>query len=176
MADMQAVLDQMTAGITATKQAASAGLTPVGTEKGGPLGGAATGAPFPFDRTDMMVQALDNIDREVAWLREALGAVKAVAPKPEDEKRARERAADAARAADAPTNEFEERIADLSARAQAATFTDVDAPAPASGNAWECPKHGTATLLLSKSRRGRDYYKCTTANCGRFQKPEEVSS
>jgi len=142
------VLASLTSQVMGEKKAAAprAKLTPVEGEKAPVV--AETGAPFPYDRLDVIEQALANIEREVGFIREGLGLIKAAAPiRPEDAQKAKERAAD---------EQFAERMARQQAEAQAATFL----PVPDDGtHDWLCPTHDKAIVKRSPSP-GRELLAC----------------
>lgn len=62
--------------------------------------------------------------------------------------------------------DFDSRYADLSARAQAATYGD--APAPTSG--WSCPDHPGVAPVRLVSRKGRSYSACGQSGCMHFER------
>lgn len=197
----QSALDEMVAAVRNRKDAtqASAGLTPVGTEKKGPLDGSYPGLAFPYDDADMMQAAikhglelvgqakaeLDFVGKGLidlakefglgddgsgpSWGSRGLRGTSTSVDKARESasaQQAREREADA-RAADRDSQEeFQNRLAEQAAAAQAATFGD----APAEVTGWQCPDHGDDNLVMLTSRKNRKYAACKVAGCVQFEK------
>lgn len=183
----QSALDEMVLGITARKEQKAVALTPVGTEKRGPLDGKQE-APFPFDDAQTVHQAILNglritaelqahakhIAEGLQTLAEAYGLTPDAAPQPVDTQKARERAADERHAAaeEKRQQDFAERYAEQQAAAQAATFKRavVQADAPVDEGGWACPDHGRDGLVEMTSRKGRKYRACKVGQCIQFEK------
>jgi hypothetical protein len=176
---MTSVLDQMTADVTAVKQAAA--LTPVGTEKGAPLPpNRIPDVPEVFltqeavldIAKDLRVQAATLIAVAEGLERQATGEV--VAPPP-DKEAVVAAVKEAEAAADDRAAEFAASYAAQQQAAQAAVYGDAPAEpervAAASGSPasnWVCPEHGDKGLRDLTSKRGRAYRACTI--CSKFEK------
>jgi hypothetical protein len=183
------MLDQMTGSIVNRKTETPASLTPVGTEKGGPLDGRHA-TMLPYDDPQTVQEAIrhglrlmqnlqfeiDHIGAGLIALAKLYGLSEAAAtgteptpPNPADAQRAAERAADlrARRAAVTVTETLGQRIERLSVEAQAATFGDAKSGKSVAGG-WECPTHGGTYLTVLTSRKGRLYNACI--ECGAFEK------
>jgi hypothetical protein len=194
-AAMQGVLDEMVAGAGARKRGAAAevGLTPVGTEKNGPLDGKHA-VPFPFDDPQTIVTAvrhglklvaetsteLDHIRAGLVALGVLYGVVEGEAPTPLPVTPAqkREEAVHAGIDPEPDASEFDKMMAEKSAAAQAATFKPFAEPKPeaVAGDAgWQCPTHGTAALVTLTSREGRKYRACREGRCALYEKGQVTS-
>jgi hypothetical protein len=183
--DVQNVLDQLTAGIVDRKSEKPASLTPVGTEKGGPLDGRHA-TMLPYDDAQTVQHAirtglrlmqnlqfeLDHIGAGLIALGKLYGLTEAQAtgtepkpPVPADVQRERERAADAEDALREAerVESLGQRIERLSVEAQAATFAGSTL-----AGSWECPTHGGVYLTILTSRKGRLYNACI--QCTEFEK------
>lgn len=152
----------MRAGVMERKTAAGAQLTPVGVESRVNVL-PKTGAEFPNDLpAEVILNAVREIERQMAFVAEALVAVKTTLKVPggvdtvdlvSDQKTA-EKAADAKFAAD---------YAAKQKTAQDATFTQ-----PSDG--WQCPTHGGAEDTTSP--KGRAYRRCAEyPECKKFEPP-----
>lgn len=193
MGSTQGVLDTMTAGIMGTKANKATSLTPVGSEKGGPLAGAVlpNDVPGQFLSNELLADISARLKADAAALlvvangldvllgvdgpvaeheaKEAAVSVKAA------EREADRQAADRAKAAEGD-KQAAERVAfaaKFNAQAEAAkasAFRAADAPAEGTAaEIWSCPAHGTAFVTTLTSRWGRTYRACT--NCKEFEKP-----
>lgn len=176
------VLDEMTKGLSASKaRAAGPKLTPVGTEAS-PTKPSLVGIPevpevfltneavkdVAFELRRMVgllldvAQGLDNL----TGLATDRSAEEARSAKVEQAKELERQADEKARKVTTPeTQEFAERMKELSAAAQAATFTSADAT-----GGWTCPAHGAEAIHQLTSRKGRVYAACQVAGCGKFEK------
>lgn len=181
----QSVLDEMVLGAHAPKVEAS--LTPVGTEKGGPLDGRHE-TVFPFDDPQTVraaikqgLELMSKMQVELKHVGDGLIALAALYGLSEDAPAPVVRKADERHAGTdiASQAKFEAAMAAKAEAAQAATFTDAPAefkpfaePAPeaAVGDGWECTEHGSESLVVLTSRKGRKYRACTASDCAQFEK------
>lgn len=158
MSDTQSVLDMMTSGIMQRKETKAATLTPVGTEKGGPLKGPVP-ADFPYDYPEQEVRnSVGSIRNQLRIIAEALDAVeKALAgeapPATIEHVQGREYTK-----VETPAPE----VAEANGPAQA------EQPAPPDPGTWRCPNHGYLNLTQLTSRKGRTYWACTA--CKEFER------
>jgi hypothetical protein len=179
------VLDQMVAGTGQQKRDKAATLTPVGTEKGGPLD-PHFGVPRLPEvpevfltqeaigdiakdlrrQAGVLLDVADGLDRHLG--REAHTIIRSSeAPSPDEVRAAQkelEKAADAAA-------QFAAQFSAQQAEAQAAVFQPAPEAEAASGGStsgWTCPTHGADFLNQLTSRKGRKYLACES--CTEFEK------
>ncbi len=182
---MQEVLDMMTTGISERKKAKAATLTPVGTEKGGPLDGEHRVA-FPYDGADVIQQAikqgleevgkakyhLDFVGQGLLELAKLYGLPE-TRTAPADEAKSAE-AEQKQREHEADQRHFERQLAEKAAAAQAAVFADVPAEERPGTTApvtkWVCPTHGADKVKVLTSRKGRVYGACEVSGCSEFER------
>jgi hypothetical protein len=188
------VLDQMTAGVIERKAQRGTTLTPVGTEKGGPLAPTLPkDLPGLFMSSEALTEAAKTLREKAATLIEAADAIdvlvagkagaSAPAPVVRDTQKAQEREADARVMAAVASGDTENipNYEELQKAAQAHVFGDAPSEKPeptgrpavetAEGPGWECPDHGAeALVVLTSKRRNRKYRACKVADCGLFEK------
>lgn len=200
MLEGKAFLDTMTSQIVSHKQekAQSAGLTPVGLEKGA-ANGREKRAPldgrhdviFPFDDQQTIHQAIidglkavttltyhvEHIRDGLKVLAECYGVLLELPPAtPTPEigpkiDRAKEAAASAWVEKKAE-EKFQADFAEQSKKAQAEVFAPAPVPPvpvePETAEGWSCPKHEYKTLTTLTSKRGRVYRACLS--CSEFER------
>jgi hypothetical protein len=174
MTDTQSVLDQMTAGIMGRKQERATSLTPVGMER--PAITAVKGDTFPYDGGigEQIIHSAKLIRSELASIEACLRSIERESgvteggppPLVVDQKEASRQAVRAAE--QVKDNEFKERFAKQQADAQSQVFVVSDAPPDNIRQGWICPSHGDSNVVGLKSKRGRDYRKCTL--CEEFER------
>ena len=176
----QSALDQMVSSVMARKEAKATGLTPVGAERQ-PVLHDAPGDRFEYERgvREQIVVSLAVVRSEMAKIEEACRSVEREAGIPEGGPppfvtpvAAAEAASAEGKVKDATADEehrkFTEDIAAKSAAAQAQAFAAQDDPAPKAGSSWVCPAHGTESVTMLTSRKGRKYGSCT--RCQQFER------
>jgi len=146
------------------KQTASRQLTPVaGEAQAAQVAQAArpdTGASFPYDRLDVIEQALSNIEREIGFVREGLGLIKQQS-QPVSLNAARKEKAERFSTSEASAK-FDADLAAKQEAAQAAVFKAPDGSF-ADLDGWVCPTHGKVIGKVS-NKSGRKYRGCPDCN------------
>lgn len=175
------ILDRMAAEQTKVKDAAATKLTPRGAEKGAATPAVNdkalpdTTAAFPNDHPqEVLVKALVDIETQLAYIQQAVDAVRAMigaVEPPKVDKVVTTKAAEKAADKKAADPEFADRFAQLKKDAEDATFKDGAEDPPeklfaAGAGPWVCPTHGDA--VEATSRRGRPYRKCE--KCDEFER------
>jgi hypothetical protein len=167
MSETQSVLDKMTAGIMGMKQERATQLTPVGMERSNPLPAIAEarGDVFPHDGgiQDQIVFSAKIIRENLFQMQTQLAGMEECLRSIEREAGLAEPLTPVSTPAE-PT--FEEKYAAQQADAQAQAFTAT--PVVKGTDAWECPAHGSSNVVGLKSKKGRDYRKCTL--CSEFER------
>jgi hypothetical protein len=174
MTDTQSVLDQMTAGIMGRKQEKATSLTPVGMER--PTILDAKGDVFPHDGGigSQILHSARLIRAELAGIESCLRSIEREAGLTEggppvvihDPKEAARLAVHAEEQAKEAS--FKERFAKQQVDAQSQVFVVSDEPPANIRQGWICPSHGDSNVVGLKSKRGRDYRKCTL--CEEFER------
>ena len=146
------------------------------------LDGQAPGAPMALDEKVALEHTLMERERKRIAADKALVESTGPSASPREKAAAQGAAKRVAREAEGE-EAFNDRLARLSAEAQAAVFKGDYVPAAkevfgdmladvptAADETWLCPTHGRGNLVSNTSRKGRVYLMCTVTGCGQFEK------
>lgn len=193
MSSTQSVLDAMTAGIMGAKANKATGLTPVGSEKGGPLAGALpSDVPGVLMSNEALTDISSKLKADAATMLAIANGIdillgiegptqdhkdqQAAQARKLAEREADRKADDRTKAAEgnkgaATRVEFAEKFEAQQKAAQASVFKNADASVERRQGEWSCSTHTEPPVRLL-SRKGRSYLMCSQVGCEEFERSQ----